>query len=337
VTTDNRDVSASLRPRIGVSACLLGAPVRYDGGHKRDPFLVETFGAHVDWVPVCPEVEAGLGTPREAMRLLLIGRPGRERGEAYPADRVAMIVQKTGADVTPVMRRYARSKVDALADARLSGFVLKKDSPSCGMERVKVFSSSGPAERAGRGVFAAALLARFPNLPVEEEGRLADPRLRENFIERVFAYQRLRRLFDDRWSLGDLVRFHTAHKLTLMAHSPSAYRALGRLVAGARRQSRPLLEARYESGFMRALAVIATPRRHANVLQHMLGYFKRLLDDDARRELLSIVEDHRVGRVPLVVPLTLFKHHIRRLNVEYLAEQVYLDPHPRELSLRNHV
>jgi uncharacterized protein YbgA (DUF1722 family) len=248
-----------------------------------------------------------------------------------------MIVPKTGADVTSVMRRYARPKAEELAEAGLSGFVLKKDSPSCGMERVKVYADSGPAEKAGRGLFADALLTRLPNLPVEEEGRLSDPYLRENFVERVFAYQRLRRLFGRRWSVGDLVKFHTAHKLTLMAHSPSAYRALGRLVAGAGARSRRLVQDEYESGFMAALAVVATSKRHANVLQHMLGYFKTTLDQDARDELLDIIEQHRIGRIPLVVPITLFKHHVRRLGVDYLAGQVYLDPHPRELSLRNHV
>jgi uncharacterized protein YbgA (DUF1722 family)/uncharacterized protein YbbK (DUF523 family) len=328
------------RPRIGVSACLLGEPVRFDGGHKRDPFLVETFGPHVEWVPMCPEMEAGLGTPRETMRLMLRGRPDRQRGETYGPDRVALLIHKTGVDVTTLMQRYSERKVGSLVDERLNGFILKKDSPSCGMERVKVYPETGPSERAGRGVFAEALIARLPNLPVEEEGRLNDPQLRENFVERVFAHQRLRQLFDNpaaRWSIGDLVRFHTAHKLTLMAHSPSAYRQLGRLVAEASRGSRQTVQDDYASGFMRALTIIATPTRHANVLQHMLGYFKKSIDQDARAELLAIIEDHRIGRVPLVVPITLFKHHVRRLRVEYLAGQVYLDPHPRELSLRNHV
>jgi uncharacterized protein YbgA (DUF1722 family)/uncharacterized protein YbbK (DUF523 family) len=328
------------RPRIGVSACLLGEPVRFDGGHKRDPFLVETFGPHVEWVPMCPEMEAGLGTPRETMRLMLKGRPDRDRGATYAPDRVAVIVNKTGIDVTAVLASYSEQKVASLVGQRLDGFVLKKDSPSCGMERVKVYAETGPAERGGRGVFAAALIARLPNLPVEEEGRLTDPQLRENFVERVFAHQRLRQLFGrgtDSWSVGDLVRFHTAHKLTLMAHSPSAYRELGRLVAGATGRPRSAVQQDYETGLMRALAVIATPKRHANVLQHMLGYFKKSIDQDARAELLSIIEDHRIGCVPLVVPITLFKHHVRRLHVEYLAGQVYLDPHPRELSLRNHV
>lgn len=313
------------RPRVGVSTCLLGEPVRFDAGHKRDRFLTDVLGVHVEFVPVCPEVEAGFGTPRDAMHLVRSGQS------------VSLIVIKTGADVTAGLRRYARVRVDELAQAGLSGYVLKKDSPSCGMERVKVYTDGAVPSRNGRGLFADALLTRLPNLPVEEEGRLADPRLRENFIERVFAYQRLRALFDRRWSVGDLVAFHTAHKLTLMAHAPKAYAALGRLVAEARTRARGQLAADYESAFMRALTSIATPQRHANVLQHMLGYFTRALDADARAELLAIIEEHRHGRVPLVVPMTLFRHHVRRQRVAYLQGQTYLEPHPRELSLRNHV
>jgi uncharacterized protein YbgA (DUF1722 family)/uncharacterized protein YbbK (DUF523 family) len=331
------------RPRIGISACLLGEPVRYDAGHKRDAFLVETFGPHVEWVQVCPEVEAGYGVPRQTMRLewrphgAHTAPPPRARGERIDSARIALVFPKTGQDVTADMRKYAERRVAELARENLSGYVLKKDSPSCGMERVKVYTGAGGVERGGRGLFAEALMARLPSLPVEEEGRLEDPRLRDNFVERVFAYQRLRALFARRWTQGDLVRFHTAHKLTLMAHSPKAYSALGRLVAGVDRRTRSELEAEYEIGFMRALAEIATPGRHANVLQHMLGYFKKTLDADARAELLALIEDHRREQVPLVVPITLMKHHVRRQKVAYLEGQVYLDPHPRELSLRNHV
>jgi uncharacterized protein YbgA (DUF1722 family)/uncharacterized protein YbbK (DUF523 family) len=334
------------RPRIGISACLLGEAVRYDAGHKRDAFLVETFGPHVEWVPVCPEVEAGFGTPRDPMRLIRSADSARARaGRTWaPASAgagtraVRLIVIKTGEDVTDRLVSASAKRVRLLADADLSGYILKKDSPSCGMERVKVYpAGGGVGEKSGRGFFADALMARFPTLPVEEEGRLGDPRLRENFIERVFAFRRLRSLFDRRWSVGDLVLFHTAHKLTLMAHSPAAYQALGRLVATAGERSRAALAADYEHGFMSALQLIATPKRHANVLQHMLGYFKKSLDADARAELLGLIDEHRQGRVPLVVPMTLMKHHVRRQQVEYLAGQSYLDPHPRELSLRNHV
>jgi uncharacterized protein YbgA (DUF1722 family)/uncharacterized protein YbbK (DUF523 family) len=318
------------RPRIGISACLLGDPVRFDAGHKRDGFLVETFGPYVEWIKVCPEVEAGFGTPRDPMRLVA-GASGSRTG-----DGVRLIVIKTGEDVTTTLRDYSLARADELAAANLSGYILKKDSPSCGMARVKVYRG-GVAERTGRGLFADALLSRLPNLPVEEEGRLSDPRLRENFIERVFAYRRLRALFDRRWRIADLVRFHTAHKLTLMAHAPAAYARLGRLVAGAATHPRAALASAYETQFMQALAKVATPKRHANVLQHMLGYFKTSLDADARAELLALIEDHRAGRVPLVVPMTLMRHHVRRRQVAYLAGQSYLDPHPRELSLRNHV
>jgi uncharacterized protein YbgA (DUF1722 family)/uncharacterized protein YbbK (DUF523 family) len=331
------EVVTDEKPRIGISACLLGELVRFDAGHKRDGFLVETFGQHVEWVKVCPEMEIGLGAPRPSMRLELVKPQARERGERFDPRHVALVVPKTGDDLTDRMRSYAEKRARELARERLSGFVLKKDSPSCGMERVKVYTPGGMGERAGRGLFAEALMARWPTLPVEEEGRLADPRLRENFVERVFAYQRLRALFAPRWTHGDLVRFHTAHKLTLMAHAPAAYRELGRLVATSRRQDRQALEADYERGFMHALSVVATPARHANVLQHIMGYFRRSVDADARDELRSLIDEHRRGLVPLIVPITLVRHHVRRLNVEYLAGQVYLDPHPRELSLRNHV
>lgn len=339
------------RPRIGVSACLLGEPVRYDTGHKRDPFLVEIFGPHVEWVPVCPEVEAGFGTPRESMRLTLIAAATpstgpatspvaevvRAKGVRIDPQRISLRLVKSGTDVTDRLTSYSGPRAEALAAENLSGYVLKKDSPSCGMDRVKVYTPGGMAEKAGRGLFAEALIRKMPNLPVEEEGRLSDPPLRENFIERIFAYQRLRRLLASQWSLGDLVQFHTAHKLTLMAHSPVAYRELGRLVAGAQSLPRGELETSYESRFMAAMSIVATSKRHANVLQHMLGYFKRTLDADARTEILDLIEEHRQGHVPLIVPLTLLRHHVRRHKVEYLQGQTYLEPHPRELSLRNHV
>jgi len=200
-----------------------------------------------------------------------------------------------------------------------------------------VYGTAGMPVKSGRGLFADALVTRFPLLPVEEEGRLNDPRLRENFGERIFAYRRLTAVFAVRWSMGDVVRFHTAHKLTLMAHRPEAYQRLGRLVASGKAMARREFQDRYSTEFMNALETIATPRRQANVLQHMLGYFKHALDRESRAELLGLIEDHAIGRVPLVVPLTLFGHHIRRCGVPYLADQVYLRPHPVELMLRNQV
>lgn len=311
--------------RIGVSSCLLGENVRFDGGHKRDPFLVQTFGRFVEWVPVCPEVELGLGTPRDTIRL-----------ERHGAD-VRLVMPKQAKDITDAMRAYAERRARELDRESLSGYVLKKDSPSCGMERVRVYDANAVPARNGRGLFAEALLRRHPNLPVEEEGRLGDPKLRENFVTRVFAYHRLRGLRAGRFSLGRLVAFHTAHKLLLMAHSPEAYRRIGRLVARAKQLPRGELLDRYEQELMAALSVPATARRHANVLQHMLGYFSDRLDAGGRSELVGLIEDYHQGLLPLVVPLTLVRHHARRLEVAYLTGQVYLEPHPKQLMLLNHV
>jgi uncharacterized protein YbgA (DUF1722 family)/uncharacterized protein YbbK (DUF523 family) len=313
------------RPRLGISSCLLGEEVRFDGGHKRDPFLTDIMGPHVEWVRLCPEVGVGMGTPRETLRLV------REGG------RVRMVTTRTARDYTDEMTAWSRREVEALAAADLSGYVLKKDSPSCGMERVKVYSQQGMPARDGRGLFAETLLARFPNLPVEEEGRLSDARLRENFIERVFAYRRLGTLFSGRWTMGQLVAFHTAHKMALLAHSTAGYQQLGRLVAKASALGRQELRDQYESLFMKTLSAMATPRRHTNVLQHMAGHLKKRLDDGSKRELLACIEEYRRGLVPLVVPLTLIRHYVRVFDVSYLAGQSYLEPHPREMMLRNHV
>ncbi len=311
--------------RVGVSSCLLGRKVRWDAGHKRDRFVTDVLGAYVEWVPVCPEVELGMGIPREPVRLV------RDEGG------VRMIADRSGRDHTGAMRRWAKRRVRELEKLELCGYVLKKDSPSCGMERVRVYAASGMPQKNGRGLFADALLQHFESLPVEEEGRLHDPRLRENFVERVFAYRRLRSLFASRWSLRDLVAFHTAEKLQLMAHSPGGYRELGRLVANAKQHTRTHLREHYVRGFMRALGHPATVRRNVNVLQHVLGHFKKRLEAADRAELLHLIQDYRAGLVPLVVPITLIRHHVRRLGLDYLAGQVYLEPHPKEMMLRNHV
>jgi len=311
--------------RVGISSCLLGQEVRYDGGHKRDPFLTEEFGRFVEWVPVCPEVEAGFGTPREAMHL--------RRSNSG----LRLVTVKSDRDVTEPMERLIRRRLPVLAAAELSGYVLKKGSPSCGLERVKLYDGKGVSLPAtGRGLFADALVSRFPLLPVEEEGRLSDPRLRENFVERVFAYGRLLALFRGRWTISALLRFHTAHKLILMAHSPAAYHRLGVLVAAPQKLPRAALQERYSTEFMEAMTVLATTRRHTNVLQHMAGYFKKQLDRESKAELQSTIEDYRHGLIPLIVPVTLLRHHVRVHGVDYLAGQLYLQPHPKELMLRNH-
>jgi len=310
------------RIRLGVSACLLGEPVRYDGGHKRDTFLTDVLGPHVDWVPVCPEVELGLGVPRPTLRLA--GSPKAPR----------LLQEASGEDLTARMRAYAVARVSELERLDLDGYVLKRASPSCGLLRVRVYREHGAPGADGRGLFAAALVEGMPMLPVEEEGRLTDPGLRENFIERVFAMARWRAFLGGGSRARDLVAFHAGQKFAVLAHSPAHYTRLGRLVAAA---GRSLKLAEYGRVLMEALAVRATRGRHANVLQHLAGHFRRDLAPGDRAELGEVIEEYRRGLVPLVVPLTLVRHHVRRLGVAYLAEQVYLSPHPRELMLRNHV
>ena len=327
--TPAKGLYASDEPiRIGVSSCLLGEQVRFDGGHKRSDFLTETLGRFVEFVPVCPELEIGLGVPRESIRL--VRRPDH-------ADAIRLVGNKTGHDHTDKMHAFAARRTAALGREELSGYVLKKDSPSCGMERVRVYGPSGMATRDGAGLFASALTRRYPSLPVEEEGRLNDSHLRENFVERVFAYRRLRSFFSARWTIGGLVQFHTAHKLVLMAHSPKAYSELGRFVANAKRLARDQMRDDYELAFMDALKKLATTARHTNVLHHMLGYLRGHLDATARAELVTLIDDYRRGLVPLIVPITLFRHYIREFDIAYLRGQVYLEPHPKELMLRNHV
>ena len=311
--------------RLGVSACLLGNEVRFDAGHKRDRFLTDLLGQFVEWVPVCPEVEAGLGVPRPALRLVRQG------------DAVRMVEIASGRDQTRRLQGHAARRVRALGALELSGYVLKKDSPSCGWMRVKVYGAGGAPKRDGQGIFAAQLTSAYPSLPIEDEGRLHDAKLRENFIERVFAYRRLRELFRGRWAHRHVIAFHTAHKLQLMAHSPSAYRELGRLVAEIKRFTRGDFRERYERGFMDALRHIASRGRNANVLQHAAGYLKTKLDAASRAELNGLIEDYRRGLIPLVVPVTLMAHHVRRFEIDYLAGQHFLEPHPKELMLRNHV
>ena len=311
--------------RLGVSSCLLGNEVRFDGGHKRDRFVTDLLGEFVEWVPVCPEVEVGMEIPRPTLRLV---------GDV---DDVRMVEIKSGRDHTQSMKRYSAKRVRALRGLDLHGYVLKSNSPSCGMTRVKVYGHKGMPTRQGRGLYASSLMEAYPNLPVEDEGRLNDSKLRENFIERVFAYQRLLRLFRGRWTRGQVVAFHTAHKLQLMAHSTVAYRELGRLVAALKQTPRAAFREAYECGFMQALARVASRGRNANVLQHAAGHLKTNLDSDSRTELANLIHDYREGLVPLVVPIILIGHHVRRHGIDYLNGQVFLEPHPRELMLRNHV
>jgi len=312
--------------RVGVSECLLGERVRYDGGHKLDRYLTGTLGQFFEWVPVCPEVEIGLPTPRESMRLV---------GDA---EDPRLIAPKSGTDYTDQMKAWAQGRLDELATMNLSGFVAKKDSPSSGVFRVKVYNEHGMAQRNGMGIFPRELMNRFPLLPIEEEGRLNDMPLRENFVERVFAYYRWTQMLGEEATPGGLVKFHTAHKLTLMAHSPKHYTEMGRLVADAGKRDWDKLTAEYGAMLMEGLSVMGTRGKHVNVLQHLMGFLKNHLSSEDKQELLGLMEDYRQGLLPPIVPLTLLKHHLHRHPVpEWVHQQVYLHPYPKELMLRNHV
>jgi len=311
--------------RLGISRCLLGDEVRFDGGHKRDNFLTDVLGPYVEWIPVCPEVEAGLGTPREAMRL--VGDPAHPR----------LLTIKSGRDHTRALEKMTTGRLAELGNLDLSGYVFKRGSPSCGVERVRVYTEQAMPSHNGVGIFARAFIEHFPLIPVEEEGRLCDAPLRENFIERVFCYRRYQDLLQNGVTRQAVVRFHTIHKYLLLAHSAQHYQALGRLVGQAEHHRPKELGFKYGELFMKALAVKATVRKHVNVLQHILGYFKTQLGASQKAELLGVISDYHQGLTPLIVPLTLIKHYVHLFDVGYIREQVYLNPHPKELMLRNHV
>jgi len=331
------------KPRIGISSCLLGNKVRHDGGHKHDVLITQTFGRHVEWVPVCPEFEVGMGVPRETVRL--VGSPANPK----------MIADKSVKDWTREVQSYADKRVRRLEEMNLSGYILKKDSPSCGMERVRVYPEpprgvkdrystgygvygpKGMPNKQGRGLFAQTLMTKLPLLPVEEEGRLYNPGLRENFIERVFGYHRWQALVSDGRSIKRLVDFHSQEKLLLFAHSEAHMRRLGKIVVRAKKMSFDAAMEEYGCLFMEALGHRATARKNTNVLQHMLGYFSKQLSSDERKELLGVIGDYHRSLVPLVVPLTLIRHYVGKYDVSYLRGQSYLQPHPKELMLRNHV
>lgn len=310
---------------LGISSCLLGNPVRYDGGHQLDRFVRDTLGEYVEYLPVCPETECGLGIPRETMRLE--GEPGAVR----------LVTSRTRVDHTQRMLEWAMGKVRELERAGLCGFIFKGGSPSSGMERVKLYDANGVPRKIGVGMFAAAFMEHFPLLPVEEDGRLHDPVLRENFIERIFVYQRWRQLIAAGKRIGPLVAFHTRHKLLVMSHSPKHYTEMGKLVAAARELDPDTLYDRYQRQLMEALKLRQTLKKNGNVLQHLLGYFKKDLTADEKQELLEVIQQYREGHVPLIVPITLVRHYVRKYDQPYLKDQVYLNPHPTELRLRNHV
>lgn len=311
--------------RLGISTCLLGEKVRYDGGQKLDHYLKETLGRYVEWVPVCPEVDMGLSVPREPMRL--VGDPGAPR----------LVTRRTGVDHTDRMVRWAEEHLQELSLMDLQGFVFKSRSPSSGMKGVKVYGKSDVPARTGIGIFARAFMSRFPLLPVEDDGRLQDPAIRENFIERIFVYKRWHDSISEGSSMKDLMSFHTDHKLLIMSHSPRHYSLLGSLAAKGKRYIFSELCTEYITLLMEGLKFSATTRKNTNVLHHILGYFKKNLSADEKQEMIGIIDAYHRGIIPLIVPVTLLSHYVTKYDEPYLKRQHYLNPHPLELMLRNHV
>ena len=310
--------------KIGISSCLLGNLVRYDGGHSHDRFLSQTLGIFTEYVPVCPEVECGMPIPRDSLRL--VGDPENPR----------LVTRKTGEDHTRQMLTWIDTKLPALEKENLCGFIFKSKSPSSGLYRIKVYGDDGKMRENGVGLFARAFTERFPRIPVEEAGRLNDPKLREHFIENIFTLQRWRRFLENRPTLGSLVAFHTDNKLLILSHSQEIYRQMGKLVAqGKQHDFTDLLES-YEVLLLKALDLKTTSKKNINVLLHAMGFFKKDLTGPEKQELLTSFDQYRDGYVPLIVPLTLIKHYVLKYDQPWLKTQTYLNPHPFELKLRNY-
>ncbi|MCD8548047.1 MAG: DUF523 and DUF1722 domain-containing protein [Aeromonadaceae bacterium] len=305
---------------VGISACLLGAPVRFDGGHKRSAFCEQQLGEHFDFHPVCPEMAIGLGAPRPAIRL--VRREGAVRAEA----------SNGSFDVTERLIAFSQQKVQELDF--LSGYILCAKSPSCGMERVKVYGGAQGAVKEGVGLYARALMEAHPLLPVEEEGRLNDPLLRENFVLRVFAYHDWQQLCASGLTANRLIGFHARYKYLVLSHAPAAYRALGRLLGSLKGRALAQVAEEYIALLMPALTRCASRQGHTNVLQHLQGYFKHHLSPAQRQELADTIHKYRMGLLPLLVPLALIRHYLREHPNPYLEQQVYLNPHPESLKLR---
>jgi uncharacterized protein YbgA (DUF1722 family)/uncharacterized protein YbbK (DUF523 family) len=308
--------------KIGVSACLLGQNVRYDGSHQLNPFIRDILGQYMEFVPVCPEVECGLPIPREAMRL--VGDEGEPR----------LVTRRTGVDHTRRMQSWAEDKVRQLEAENLCGFIFKKNSPSSGLYRVKIYSEEGMPRNTGVGMFARVFTRHFPLLPVEEDGRLNDSRLREDFIEAVFVIKHFRDLLAAPRSRGALIDFHTRHKLLLLARNQEQYRQMGRFIANMP-ESLDEAYSSYGQLLAQALQLKTTSKKHCNVLHHVFGYFKKELSADEKQEVLEMIEAYRRGDVPLIVPITLLNHYVRKFKQPYLEQQYYLHPHPLDLRLRS--
>lgn len=313
----------SIPVRLGVSSCLLGEMVRYDGGHCRDKFVTEMLGPLVRWESICPEMGIGMGTPRPTIRL------------SEDGGQIRLVESRNGIDHTDAMKVYSRRKLEQVNPDQLDGYIFKKNSPTCGLHRIAVYKGEMKAHKKGTGIFAQIVRDQFPDLPVEEEGRLNDARLREGFVEQIFCRNRWRRMVASGLTRGKLVDFHTAHKLQLRAHNEASYRRLGTLVGGAgTRPDQELFDA-YGDEFLRCISKPASVGRHVNVMHHVMGYFKGVLPSMVKQLILGTIEEYRAGQLPIVVPLTLLSHNAQQHQIEYLLGQVYFDPYPKEWMLRN--
>jgi uncharacterized protein YbgA (DUF1722 family)/uncharacterized protein YbbK (DUF523 family) len=306
---------------IGISSCLVGEKVRFDGGHKQNRYIIDTLGQYFRFKPFCPEMAIGLGIPRESIRLVSIEGRTEAIGSKH-ADR-----------------NFTRALIDIAQDQanwhqQMFGYIVKRDSPSCGMERVRLYQGDS-ARREGVGLYTATLMRNFPALPVEEEGRLADPVLRENFVKRVFVYKRWHDLCASGLDWAGLTEFHARHKLILYAHNQQLGRELGRELAAAHRQSVSDYAPQYLLQLMTILKVSAKRSNHVNVLEHIRGYLKHELDKNDKGELTDSIANYRRGLLPLIVPITLLRHHFRRNPNQYIDRSYYLQPHPDELMLLN--
>ena len=315
----------SKRIKIGISACLMGQKVRYDGGSFQPKLIHSVLPDYMDFVPFCPEVEIGMSVPRETVRLVTT-----ETG-------IKLKAPKSGTDYTNQMNAYSIEKTNALSKLEISGYILKKGSPTCGMERVRVYNSRGIPEKSGNGLFASQLKKAFPNIPIEEDGRLNDIHLREHWIERVFAYDRLRTFLSLKPAVGKLMEFHTQSKMQLMAHHPEKYRLLGRKIALLQKDDLHQFYASYLTSFMQIMSVKPTIAKHTDVIYHLVGFFKKKITASDKKEILNLIEQFRNQIVPIVVPLTLLKHFLQKYPVKWMQEQTYLNPYPTDLSLRSHI
>ncbi|RBJ78051.1 DUF1722 domain-containing protein [Pseudomonas sp. MWU12-2534b] len=313
----------SAKPKIAISACLMGVEVRYNGGHKESRLCSRVLSEHFDFVPLCPEVAIGMGTPREPIRL--VGDPEQPR---------AVGTVDASLDVTLPLAEYGQRMAAEVGD--ICGYIFMQNSPSCGLERVKVYQANGiPHRNGGRGIYAQAFCQKHPDLPVEEAGRLNDPVLRENFLTRVYVYRDWQALLKQGLTRRALTDFHSRCKYLLMAHHPVQYKTLGNLLGSMGKSDPNLIGPRYFSELMAALSKCATRGTHSNVLLHLSGYLKQAISSADKQEVQHVIGQYRHGIVPLVVPLTLLKHHFRQHPDPYIAQQLYLQPHPESLSLRN--